>query len=97
MQDIRQLDRLAATSTAPATPPRSTGLQVLPIKLRKIGRTAVYGSYFNFYLCNFEAASTSRRSRSPIRDLLLDGRSNLSINYPEDFPGTTLGERCNLG
>jgi phospholipid/cholesterol/gamma-HCH transport system substrate-binding protein len=29
-------------------------LQVLPIKLNKIGRTAIYGSFFNFYLCNFE-------------------------------------------
>jgi phospholipid/cholesterol/gamma-HCH transport system substrate-binding protein len=29
-------------------------LQVLPIKLNKIGRTAVYGSWFNFYLCNFK-------------------------------------------
>jgi ABC-type transporter Mla subunit MlaD len=29
-------------------------LQVLPIKLTKIGRTATYGSFFNFYLCNFE-------------------------------------------
>ncbi len=28
-------------------------LQVLPIKLRKIGRTATYGSWFNFYLCSF--------------------------------------------
>ena len=28
-------------------------LQVLPIKLTKVGRTAVYGSWFNFYLCNF--------------------------------------------
>jgi phospholipid/cholesterol/gamma-HCH transport system substrate-binding protein len=30
-------------------------LQILPIKLRKIGRTAVYGSYFNFYMCEFQA------------------------------------------
>jgi phospholipid/cholesterol/gamma-HCH transport system substrate-binding protein len=28
-------------------------IQVLPIKLEKIGRTAIYGSWFNFYLCNF--------------------------------------------
>jgi len=28
--------------------------QVLPIKLNKIGRTAIYGSYFNFYLCRFQ-------------------------------------------
>ena len=29
-------------------------LQVLPVKLEKIGRTAVYGSWFNFYLCQFQ-------------------------------------------
>ncbi|QNN51363.1 MCE family protein [Nocardioides mesophilus] len=29
-------------------------LQVLPIKLNKIGRTATYGSWFNFYLCSFK-------------------------------------------
>jgi len=29
-------------------------LQILPIKLEKIGRTASYGSWFNFYLCNFQ-------------------------------------------
>jgi phospholipid/cholesterol/gamma-HCH transport system substrate-binding protein len=30
-------------------------LQILPIKLQKIGRTAIYGSFFNFYLCEFKA------------------------------------------
>jgi phospholipid/cholesterol/gamma-HCH transport system substrate-binding protein len=29
-------------------------LQVLPIKLEKVGRTATYGSWFNFYLCQFQ-------------------------------------------
>ena len=28
-------------------------LQVLPIKLTKVGRTAIYGSWFNFYLCDY--------------------------------------------
>jgi phospholipid/cholesterol/gamma-HCH transport system substrate-binding protein len=28
-------------------------LQVLPIKLQKVGRTAIYGSWFNFYLCEY--------------------------------------------
>lgn len=27
---------------------------MLPIKLNKIGRTAIYGSFFNFYLCQFQ-------------------------------------------
>ena len=34
-------------------------LQVLPIKLNKIGRTAIYGSLFNFYLCSFQGKVTS--------------------------------------
>jgi phospholipid/cholesterol/gamma-HCH transport system substrate-binding protein len=29
-------------------------LGVLPIKLEKVGRTAIYGSWFNFYLCDFQ-------------------------------------------
>ena len=29
-------------------------MQVLPIKLAKIGRTAINGSFFNFYLCQFQ-------------------------------------------
>lgn len=29
-------------------------LQVMPIKLEKVGRTAIYGSWFNFYLCSFQ-------------------------------------------
>lgn len=31
-------------------------LQVMPIKLTKIGRTATYGSFFNFYLCSFQGS-----------------------------------------
>jgi len=30
-------------------------LQVMPIKLNKYGRTGIYGSWFNFYLCHFKA------------------------------------------
>ncbi len=33
-------------------------LQVLPIKLEKVGRTAIYGSWFNFYLCTFKGQIT---------------------------------------
>lgn len=51
--DIKQLRRFADNVN------RNKGeldraLQVLPIKLEKVGRTAIYGSYFNFYLCHFE-------------------------------------------
>ena len=33
-------------------------LKVLPIKLTKVGRTAIYGSWFNFYLCEFTGTVT---------------------------------------
>ncbi|WP_183095900.1 MCE family protein [Nocardioides stalactiti] len=30
-------------------------LQVAPLKINKFGRTGIYGSWFNFYLCHFKA------------------------------------------
>jgi phospholipid/cholesterol/gamma-HCH transport system substrate-binding protein len=51
-EDIRQLRRLAGNLAAnKAVLDRE--LQILPLKLRKLGNTADYGSWFNFYLCNF--------------------------------------------
>jgi len=55
-------------------------LQILPIKLSKIGRTAIYGSFFNFYLCEFKA-----------KVVLPTG--NLEVPY-ETYPGGN--GRCNL-
>jgi phospholipid/cholesterol/gamma-HCH transport system substrate-binding protein len=50
--DIKHLRGVAETlDTNKAEIDRT--LQVLPIKLNKIGRTAAYGSWFNFYLCDF--------------------------------------------
>ena len=53
VEDIKQLRMLTANIQ------RNKGeldraLQVLPIKLEKVGRTAIYGSWFNFYLCQFQ-------------------------------------------
>ncbi|GAA4122693.1 MCE family protein [Nocardioides fonticola] len=53
IEDIKQLRRLSDNLY------RNRGeidraLQVLPIKLNKIGGTATYGSWFNFYLCHFQ-------------------------------------------
>ncbi len=53
-KDIKGLRKVAGTIN------RNRGevdraLKVLPIKLNKVGRTAIYGSFFNFYLCNFQA------------------------------------------
>lgn len=55
-------------------------LQILPVKLNKIGRTAIYGSYFNFYLCRFQG-----------RVLLPQPLGEVPIDYrPANEP------RCNL-
>ena len=51
-RDIRQLRRVVATLDDNRAE-IDRALQILPIKLEKIGRTASYGSWFNFYLCNF--------------------------------------------
>ena len=66
--DIKQLRRFADNVN------RNKGeldraLQVLPIKLEKVGRTAIYGSYFNFYLCHFQG-----RVRLP-------GGSSIPVDY----------------
>jgi phospholipid/cholesterol/gamma-HCH transport system substrate-binding protein len=52
VEDIKQLDRFAGNVDANKAELDRT-LQVMPIKLDKIGRTAIYGSWFNFYLCDF--------------------------------------------
>jgi phospholipid/cholesterol/gamma-HCH transport system substrate-binding protein len=63
-------------------------LQILPIKLSKIGRTAINGSFFNFYLCQFQG------------NIILPKVAGvqpkpLTIDYNTD----TLGKdaRCHLG
>jgi phospholipid/cholesterol/gamma-HCH transport system substrate-binding protein len=52
VRDIKQLRALAGNLDR-NKPELDRQLQVLPIKLNKIGGTATYGSFFNFYLCNF--------------------------------------------
>ena len=53
VQDIKQL-RAVAGNIDKNKAELDRALQVLPIKLTKVGRTAIYGSFFNFYLCEFE-------------------------------------------
>ncbi|QYJ03847.1 MCE family protein [Nocardioides panacisoli] len=55
VRDIKEL-RSVATNLDNNKAEVDRALQVLPIKLNKIGRTATYGSWFNFYLCNFSAS-----------------------------------------
>ncbi|HEX6516910.1 MAG TPA: MCE family protein [Nocardioidaceae bacterium] len=52
-KDVSQLRRVAGNLDRNRAE-LDRAIKVLPIKLRKIGRTAVYGSWFNFYLCNFK-------------------------------------------
>ena len=52
-KDISELRKVAGTLDRNQAE-LDRAIQVLPIKLNKIGRTAVYGSWFNFYLCNFD-------------------------------------------
>jgi phospholipid/cholesterol/gamma-HCH transport system substrate-binding protein len=42
-------------------------LQVLPVKLEKVGRTAIYGSWFNFYLCQFQGKVTVAGVTVPVQ------------------------------
>jgi phospholipid/cholesterol/gamma-HCH transport system substrate-binding protein len=58
-------------------------LQVLPIKLEKIGRTAIYGSFFNFYLCQFQG------------NVVLPSGQRLPVKYDTDQ--LDKAGRCNLG
>ena len=53
VKDIKEL-RAVAGSIDKNKAELDRALQVLPIKLNKIGRTAIYGSFFNFYLCEFQ-------------------------------------------
>jgi phospholipid/cholesterol/gamma-HCH transport system substrate-binding protein len=41
-------------------------LQVMPIKLTKVGRTASYGSWFNFYLCGFTGQVRIGKAAVPV-------------------------------
>ena len=54
VEDVKEL-RQVATNLNQGRDEIDRALQILPIKLEKIGRTAIYGSFFNFYLCNFTA------------------------------------------
>ena len=57
VQDVKQLNRFADNVDRNKAE-LDRALQVLPIKLEKVGRTAIYGSFFNFYLCEFKGTVT---------------------------------------
>jgi phospholipid/cholesterol/gamma-HCH transport system substrate-binding protein len=56
-RDIEELREVAGTLDRNKAE-LDRAINVLPIKLNKIGRTAVYGSWFNFFLCNYNAQVT---------------------------------------
>lgn len=65
VQDLKELRRLMTTlDTNKGELDRA--MQVLPIKLTKVGRTATYGSFFNFYLCQFRARVYLPGSNTPV-------------------------------
>lgn len=54
-EDVRQLRRLTTVlSSDENIQSIDDDLQILPIKLNKVGHTATYASVFNFFLCNFD-------------------------------------------
>jgi len=80
VEDVKQLRRFAGNVDRNKAE-LDRALQVLPIKLEKVGRTAIYGSFFNFYLCEFKAHVT------------LPGNIGV-VNIPRYSTGA---ERCDLG
>ncbi len=79
--DVKQLNKVAGNLDRNKAE-IDRALQVLPIKLNKVGRTATYGSFFNFYLCNFKG-SVKFPAGSPV--------SEVPLNYSANSP------RCDLG
>jgi phospholipid/cholesterol/gamma-HCH transport system substrate-binding protein len=66
VSDIHHLRGFAANLDR-GRPEIDRALQVLPIKLTKIGRTAIYGSWFNFYLCQFQGKVTVAGLTVPVQ------------------------------
>lgn len=82
VEDVKQLRRVTKNLND-GRDEIDRALQVLPIKLQKIGRTAINGSFFNFYLCSFTG------------NVLVGDRKVTSIDY--DTSLLDQDARCNLG
>ena len=78
VEDIKQLRRFAGNIDENKAE-LDRALQVLPIKLEKVGRTAIYGSFFNFYLCEFTGK------------VQLPGNQSLPVNYQTGSDRCDLG------
>ena len=66
VEDVKQL-RAVAENLDRNKAELDRALQVLPIKLEKVGRTAIYGSWFNFYLCQFQGKVTVAGLTVPVQ------------------------------
>ena len=78
VEDIEQLRRLTGNIDRNKAE-LDRALQVLPIKLTKVGRTAIYGSFFNFYLCQFTGK------------VQLPGGRSIPVNYQTGSDRCDLG------
>lgn len=78
VRDVKALKTLAGNlNTGRSELDRA--MQILPIKLDKIGRTAIYGSFFNFYLCQFAGnVKLPTGGRIPVNYEIGGARCNLS-------------------
>ena len=65
-KDITQLRKVTGNINANRSEV-DRALKVLPIKLTKVGRTAIYGSWFNFYLCEFKGEVVVPGLKNPVR------------------------------
>ena len=86
VKDVKGLRQVAGTLNKNRSE-LDRAMQVLPIKLEKIGRTAIYGSFFNFYLCEFKG-SVLIPGTGPLKD------RTLPITYPPG--GVKVAKRCDL-
>ncbi len=78
VKDIKEL-RTVAGNIDKNKAELDRALQVLPIKLEKVGRTAIYGSWFNFYLCEFQGR------------VKLPGNLNVPVSYQPGSDRCDLG------
>jgi phospholipid/cholesterol/gamma-HCH transport system substrate-binding protein len=78
VEDIKQLKTFAG-QVASQKSQLDDALQIEPIKLNKIGATATYGSWFNFFLCGFHG------------DVKLPGNVKIPVNYTTQAARCDLG------
>ena len=98
VEDIKQLRRFAGNIDRNKAE-LDRALQVLPIKLRKVGRTAIYGSWFNFYLCEFHGKIQLPKTVVAELPADLPGLNEKTGEFTLDYPvrPTEVADRCDLG